>query len=192
MANYKTLVPFIKRAEGGLTKNPADTASSNPVPDGRGYHTNKGITWTVWSGFYGTDAASIKRFYDMSDDDWGVIFKKLFWNKVLADSIKSQRIADVIVDWVWGSGFHYPEVDIQDILAHTFGEHISVDGQFGPATIAALNESDEQKLWDTIVAKRFWYLDQIVAIHPSNSIFLQGWKNRMNHLIEFEKSGKLV
>jgi lysozyme family protein len=187
MADSKHIVPFIKQAEGGLSKNPADTASKHPVPDGSGYHTNKGITWEVWSGTFGTDADSIKRFYAMNDDDWNVIFKKFYWNQMLGDSIVSQRIADVIVDWVWGSGKHYPEADVQDILIHTFNEHITEDGNFGPATIKAINEVDEQKLWDAIVAKRFWFLDQIVSLHPTNKQFLQGWKNRMNHLIDFEK-----
>lgn len=179
MSDFKHIIPFIRKAEGGWVNDPNDS----------GGETNAGVTYSVWKSFFGD---SHDRFMTMSDGDWGTIFKKGYWDKILGDQIKSQRIADVIVDWVWGSGFHYPEVDIQDILAHTFGEHISVDGQFGPATIAAINETDEQKLWDSIVAKRFWYLDQIVALHPSNSIFLQGWKNRMNHLIEFEKSGKLV
>lgn len=186
MANSKHVVPFIKSAEGGLSKNPADTASQNPITDGSGYHTNKGITWTSWSSIFGTDADSIKRFYAMNDDDWDAIFRKFYWSQMLGDSINSQRIADIIVDWVWGSGKHYPEIDVQDILIHTFGEHITEDGSFGPATVKAINEVDEQKLWDAIVAKRFWYLEQIVLAHPSQNIWLKGWKNRMNNLIAFE------
>ena len=46
MADYRLIIPFIKSKEGGLSKETSDTASADKVPDGSGYHTNKGITWT--------------------------------------------------------------------------------------------------------------------------------------------------
>ena len=175
MANFKHIIPFIKKAEGGYVNDPLD----------HGGETNKGITYTTWCTVFGTNAHD--KFITMADADWETVFKKLFWDQILGDLIKSQRIADIIVDWVWGSGKHYPEADVQDILIHMFNEHISEDGNFGPATIAAINEVDEQKLWDAIVAKRFWFLDQCVVSHPTNAKFINGWKNRMNNLIVFEK-----
>jgi lysozyme family protein len=180
MADFKHIIPFIRRAEGGWVNDPLDA----------GGETNSGIIYSVWTSVFGTDAHD--RFMAMSDADWGIIYKKLYWDQTLGDQIQSQRIADIIVDWVWGSGKHYPEIDIQDILIHSFGAHIGEDGDFGPATIAAINATDEQQLWDAIVAKRFWFLDQCVVAHPTNARFLQGWKNRMNHLITFETTGQLV
>ncbi len=174
MADYKHIIPFIKNAEGGHVNDPAD----------RGGDTNKGITYAVWCSVFGDSCYDL--FVEMSDANWELIFKDLFWNAILGDKINSQRIADLIVDWVWGSGKHYPEADIQDILIHTFGAHISEDGNFGPATIASLNAVDEQMLYDDIIAKRFWYLDQIVIAHPTNQRFINGWKSRMNNLIAFE------
>jgi lysozyme family protein len=187
MSDYRHIIPFIKKAEGGLSKDTADSASANPVPDGSGYHTNKGIVWSTWSNVFGTDADSIKRFYAMSDDDWGLIFKKLYWDMMLGDQIKSQRISDLLVDWIWGSGKHYPEADVQDILIHAFNQHLVEDGNFGAQTIASINSVDEQKLYDDIVAKRFWFFDQCVASHPTNERFLQGWRNRLNNLVAFDK-----
>ncbi len=180
MADFKHIIPFIKRAEGGYANDPLDN----------GGETNKGITYKVWCSVFGNNAHD--RFITMSDEDWGAIFKKLFWDQTLGDQIKSQRIADILVDWIWGSGKHYPEADVQDILIHAFGQHITEDGNFGPATVATLNSVDEQTLWTDIVAKRFWFLDQCVVSHPTNARFLQGWKNRMNHLITFETTGQLI
>ena len=34
MADYKNLVPFIRKVEGGVSSNPKDTASQNPSPCG--------------------------------------------------------------------------------------------------------------------------------------------------------------
>lgn len=179
MADFKNIIPFIRRAEGGWVNDPNDA----------GGETNAGITYSVWKSFFGD---THDRFMAMSNEDWGTIFKKGYWDQMLGDQITSQRIADIIVDWVWGSGKHYPEADIQDILIHSFNQAIGEDGNFGPATIGALNSVDEQSLWDDIVAKRLWYLEQIVSVHPTNAKFLVGWKNRLNHLVEFETSGKLI
>lgn len=186
MAELEHIVPFLKDVEGKLSKDTADSASKNPVPDGSGYHTNMGVTWATWSSIFGTADYSIKRFYAMSDEDYRKCIAP-YWNNVLGNDIKSQRIADMIFDWVWGSGKHYPEIDVQDILIHTFNQHISEDGNFGPATIASINSVDEQKEYDAIVAKRFWYFEQIVLKVPSQAKYLQGWKNRLNKLIAFDK-----
>jgi lysozyme family protein len=175
MADFQHIISFIKKAEGGWVNDPLDA----------GGETNKGITYSVWKTVFGDDH---DRFMAMADEDWATIFKKLYWDQMLGDQIVSQRIADLIVDWVWGSGKHYPEADVQDILIHTFDSHIGEDGNFGSMTIASLNAVDEQKLWEAIVAKRFWYLDQIVLIHPTNARFINGWKNRMNNLIAFENA----
>jgi lysozyme family protein len=179
MASHTNIIPFIRRAEGGWVNDPLDA----------GGETNAGITYAAWKAIFGD---THDRFMAMSNDDWGMVFKHGYWDAMLGDKIDSQRIADIIVDWVWGSGVHYPEIDIQDILIHAFADHIAEDGSFGPATVAAINDADEQKLWDAIVAKRFWYLDAITAAHPTNQRFLQGWKNRMNHLITFETDGTLI
>lgn len=180
MAVHTHMVDFIKRAEGGYVNDPLDA----------GGETNKGITYATWKSMFGDQAHD--RFLHMSDEDWAVIFKKLYWDPIFGDQIHSQRIADVLVDWVWGSGKHYPELDVQDILIHAFNEHITEDGNFGPATIAAINEVDEQKLYDAIIAKRFDFFKGCVATHPTNARFLRGWNNRLNHLMVFESTGKLV
>ena len=194
MANYKHIIPFIKLAEGGLVNDPADN----------GGETNKGITYKVWCSYFGYDVH--KKFIEMSDENWGLIFKKLFWDKILGDQINSQRIADVIADWVWGSGCYYPELDIQIILNHLFNQHLSEDGNFGQQSIASLNNADEETLYNDIIARRFQYLDDITTanvnayekLHPNftpedlkkytDERFINGWKNRMNNLIAYEKA----
>ncbi len=191
MARSEHVVPFIKKSEGGLSRSTADTASAHPIPDGSGYHTNKGITWTAWSKLFGSGPDSIAKFYVMSDQDWNKIFKPLYWDAVMGDKITSQKIADLIVDWVWGSGKHYPELDVQIILNHLFNEHLTEDGNFGPATIAAINREDETELFKDIVTKRYEFLQNIVTNNPKQEINLQGWKNRMAHLITFETTGQL-
>ena len=179
MADYKHIIPFIKKAEGGWVNNPNDP----------GGETNVGITYKVWQTMFGP---THNRFMTMADADWDAIFKEYYWNEMCGDTIASQRIADIVVDWVWNSGKHNPEMYVQDILIHSFGQNIAEDGDFGPASVAAINAVDEEKLWNDIVAKRLWYYDQLVTLRPSNAQFLQGWKNRVNNLVAFENTAKLV
>src|ERR1700690_3252638 len=103
MADYTKIIPLILEVEGGLSKSKADAASADPVPDGSGYHTNKGITWTTFKqaapacGFI----ASPELFYSMPEYVWNAIFKNLYWDKISGDKINSQAIADTLVDWAW-------------------------------------------------------------------------------------------
>ncbi len=173
MADYKHIIPFILRSEGGWVNDPLDT----------GGETNKGVTYKVWKTIFGD---THDRFMKMNQDDWNLIFKKLYWDQIIGDKINSQKIADILVDWVWGSGKFYPEINVQDILINSFNQHITKDGNFGQHTIDAINIVDEQKLWELIVKKRFEYLDNIVKAHPTNQRFLLGWRNRMLNLIQFE------
>lgn len=186
MANYKHIIPFIKKAEGGLSKDTNDSASANPVPDGSGYHTNKGITWITWSGVFGITPSSRQRFYTMTDDDWGLIFKPFYWDVILGDKINSQKVADCIVDWVWGSGKHYPELLVQEVLNHFFSQHIGEDGTFGNATVASINSVDENELYKDIIQKHSDFYNQLVIKNPKNSTFINGWKNRLANLTAFE------
>jgi lysozyme family protein len=179
MADYKHIIPFIRKAEGGYVNDPLDA----------GGETNCGVTYNTWCSIFGND--SHNKFIAMADEDWSHIFKTLYWDKMLGDQIKSQRIADIIVDWVWGSGSHYAEADVQDILIHAFSQHLTEDGVFGAATINAINTVDEEALYKDIIAKRFWFFDQCVLSHPTNQRFIKGWQNRLNNLVQFENAGHI-
>ena len=53
MADYKNIVAFIRKVEGGLSSAQTDSAKQNPSPCGNGkngkpYHTNKGIQWITF------------------------------------------------------------------------------------------------------------------------------------------------
>ena len=179
MANCNHIVPFILRSEGGWSNTPGDA----------GGETNKGITYTTWQQFFG---ATHDRFMEMTSADWTVIFKKNYWDQVLGDQINSQRISDFSCDWIFNCGKHFPEIEIQEILVAAFGSHIGEDGDFGPATIIALNAADEPTLWNDIVAKRISYYKNLAATHPNDEEFLNGWENRVKNLQTFEATGELV
>jgi lysozyme family protein len=185
MANHLNIIPFIKSAEGGLSKNPQDQAAAYPVPDGSGYHTNKGITWKTWSANFGNTQASIYGFYNMTDANWEYIFKKYYWNAIFGDQINSQKIADILVNWVWMSGSYTPVKNLQYILG------ITQDGQFGPITLAALNNSNQADTYNKLKGLQTAFINNLGA-QPKYSMFLTGWTNRLKNLFAFTDGGTIV
>lgn len=110
MANFEQNIQFVKGWEGGLSKATTDTASANPSPcthkGETGWHTNKGIQWKTFNGLsprLGYEA-NCKNFLTMPDDIWKKVYKNGFWDAMYADDIKSDAIANFLVEMAWGSG----------------------------------------------------------------------------------------
>jgi len=122
----------------------------------------------------------------MADADWDLCVKP-YADAILMDQIKSQRIANALIDWVWGSGKYHPEHTVQHIVNIAFNQHLAEDGSLGPASIASINSVDEPTLYADIMAARYEYLKECVTAKPTNSRFYNGWVNRMNDLEEFNK-----
>jgi len=106
MANYRLIIPHILQSEGGLSKNPNDNASAYPVPDGSGYHTNKGVTWKTFVDLASKIGytATPKLFYAMPSDIWGKIYKLGYWDQFRGDTIQAQAVANMFADGFWIGG----------------------------------------------------------------------------------------
>lgn len=182
MADAKLLIPFILKHEGGYVNDPLD----------RGGETNKGITIATWKAAGHDTSEKIaelkvgsktytnvtKSLYEMTDEQWGEIFKKMYWDKWKADNINNQSIAEILVDWVWASGV-WGIKKPQALLG------VTADGIVGTKTLAAVNNSDTKKLFDELRKARIEFVDNIVKNNPSQARFINGWKNRIN-AIKFE------
>ncbi|GEM_PF-940189 len=184
---YMPLVVFFKEKEGGLSRDPKDSASAYPCPtpyDGKtGWHTNKGITYKVWVANFGTNDDA--GFFAMSDKDWGIIFKKRYWDTVKADSIKSTPIAFTLVSWGWGSGPVTAIKQMQGVVG------VAKDGIIGPNTLGAINAQNPKQLFNKCLAAREAFFRYISnpdngrtpaqkQRYQNNQRFLQGWLNRLN------------
>lgn len=163
MANYKELIPIIKKNEGGFSNHPNDP----------GKETNSGVTISTFRKVYG-QAKTVQDLKNMTEQQWEHIFKTLFWDKWKADSIKSQSIANLLVDWLWASGVYgikYP----QQIL------DVKVDGVVGEKTLSKINNAKNQKeLFQKFWNRRKKHFEDIVKSRPSSKVFLKGWLNRLN------------
>lgn len=172
MADYKRLVPFIRKWEGGFVDDPYD----------KGGATNAGVTIATYrayrkqKGYATTSVDDLKR---MTSVEWQEIFKTLYWDRWRADGIRSQSVADILVDWVWASGVWGIKIP-QRLLG------VTVDGVVGPVTLEALNAKDPHKIFDAIRTARVQFIDDICRRTPTNERFRRGWMNRLND-IRFEE-----
>lgn len=163
MADYRDLLPIIKKWEGGYVNDPDDSGGA----------TNKGVTLATFRQFYGKDktAEDLKK---LTDAQWLYIFLNGYWDKMKASQIKNQAIANIVVDWAWASGPGTATKCIQDILG------VDVDGIVGPKTLQAINTAPQNSLFDKIKSARIKFVERLAELRPKDKKFLTGWKNRIN------------
>jgi lysozyme family protein len=170
MANVKLLVPFILKWEGGFVNDPVDAGGA----------TNMGVTIATWRSVgYDKDGDGDIDVTDLKlitkEDVVNRVLKPHYWDRWKADQIESQSVANILVDWVWGSGVHGIKIP-QRLLG------VTQDGIVGPKTLAALNAQDPRTLFDRIKQEREVFFNNIVKNNPKQKRFIKGWLNRLNDL----------
>lgn len=167
MANVNLLSPKILQWEGGFVNDPLD----------QGGATNKGVTIATWRQCgYDKDGDGDIDINDMrllKVADATMVLKRYYWDRWQADRINNQSIADILVDWVWGSG-KWGIVIPQRIL------QLVDDGIVGNKTIQAVNEADPKQLFDKIYLARVEFIANIINRKPEQKRFWRGWLNRLH------------
>lgn len=165
MADHSKLSPFIRKWEGKFVNDPTDlggaTMSGVTFATFQAYRKNKGLT------------ATIEDLKNITDAEWNEIFKGLYWDRWQADRIRSQSVANVLVDWVWASG-KWGIIVPQRILG------LKADGIVGDMTIAAVNSQDPYLFFLRLIDERREFVNRIVKANPSQQKFIFGWLNRIN------------
>ncbi len=167
MADIRLYAPMLFDSEGGFVNDPDDAGGA----------TNMGVTLRTWrkvgydiDGDGDIDKDDLKAL-SKADVIWNVL-KPYYWDRWKADEIRTQGIANLLVDWVYNSG--EPGIRIpQRILG------VKDDGIVGPVTIRAVNDTDQEKLFSEILNARKRYYNDLVIRKPSQKKFLNGWMNRL-------------
>ncbi|WP_308592627.1 glycosyl hydrolase 108 family protein [uncultured Porphyromonas sp.] len=183
MAKVEILAPYIKKWEGGFVNDPTD----------RGGATNKGVTLSTYTQYCmrkGYPRPTVDRLRRLTDAEWLDILKSMYWDRWQADRIESQGVANILVDWVWGSGAYGITIP-QRLLG------VRSDGVVGDVTLGALN-SRGSAFFERLYAARVQYLHDITnssvrryearlgrkatereLLRYTNKRFLKGWLNRL-------------
>ena len=161
MARKEVLKPFIRSWEGGYACVAGD----------KGGATKWGVTIGTFRSIFGKDK-TVQDLKNMTEEQWDVVFQKYFWDKWKADEIQSQAIANLVVDWLWASGYYGIKIP-QSILG------VGIDGIVGAKTLGAINGYPNQKeLFDRLWKARRVFFERIGT--GTNKKFLKGWLNRLN------------
>ena len=145
MANYTAAIPFIKKAEGGLSRVKTDSASAHPAPwpyNGHSdWHTNKGVTYQTFAALAPKLGYAItpENFFAMPDAIWYKIYKT-YWDSAKGDLIDSTAIAIALVDWYY-NGSAKPKT----WLNKSYGIPLNAM-PFAKDTAAAINKVVKQHL----------------------------------------------
>ena len=189
MAKIDLLLPFILKWEGGFVNDPADAGGA----------TNKGVTIETWrkcgydkngDGKIDVEDLKLLTVQDVRDR----VLKPCYWDRWQADNIQSQKIANILVDWVWGSG-KWGIVIPQRILG------VQADGIVGNKTLSAVNFADPDQLFEAIYKARVDFFNEITEksiadyekkigrkatekelLNNTNKRFLKGWLNRLESI----------
>ena len=169
MADVNKLTPITFKWEGGNVNHPND----------KGGPTNMGVTIETWRKVgYDKDGDGDIDVDDLillsKEDVVSRVLKPFYWDRWKADQINNQAVANIVVDWTWGSGtwgIKFP----QRILG------VKDDGIVGPKTIAAINDyPDQSELFKKLWLRRKQHFEDIVKADPTQAVFLKGWLNRLN------------
>ena len=190
MANYKNILSHVKTNEGGYSADPRDNQSKNPS-DVKGLdkryptlpvHTYRGVAYASWKEYARRKgfAPTGKSFVNMTLAQWEDFLKTLYWDAIYGDFIKSQGIAEILFEAIWGGGSKNLVVDLQTFLRKK-GFNIAVDGAMGKNTYTALNEfttksnKNETELVKYLTEERLKYLKSLSVWDT----YSKGWTRRL-------------
>ncbi len=191
MARIEKLIPHILLWENGIAKLPEETLKQTYerakkkgvqiVKGDMGGPTLVGVTLATfqeWRRKQGKKLPTQSDLAKLSYCEWLAILKNEFWNPCKGDLINNQSIANMLVDWRWHCG-------PQGIRSAQAAFSLVSDGIVGPQTLAVLNSTPAETVFNRLKAARERYYHKIVERRESQALNLKGWLNRTND-IKFE------
>lgn len=154
MASFDRAVAPLLESEGGLSDRPAD----------RGGLTKHGISQRSYPDL---DIATVTTAQARE------IYHRDFWHP-LYDQLQSQRMADELLESAVNHGPGMAHRLLQKALRRA-GQSVTVDGVFGPQTLAAANAVPEPTLWVLFTAERIVRYVLIAEADPVQKAHVFGW-----------------
>lgn len=164
---------YIQAHEGGLSLDPADTGNWHHR---RLVGSKYGVTGDVLAAFCKVTAVTPAQMAALTLDEAVQIGLSMFYQGPHFDLAPWDQCIASAVDMAWGAG---PGQAIK-LLQRMIGAND--DGQMGPYTARAYRDFVANHGVDgaarAFAGVRNTFYDQIVKVRPTNSKFLNGWRNR--------------
>jgi hypothetical protein len=103
-------------------------------------------------------------------------YKAQFWN-LWFDQLASDDLAKRVFDFSVNGGSGTAVRTLQQAV-NILGGNLTVDGGWGPMTLAAANAANQAALVAAFVATRVAHYQAIVAANPTDAAYLKGWLSR--------------
>ncbi len=157
----------ILRREGGFVDNAVD----------KGGPTNMGVTLATLSEWLGRPA-TVGELKHLSENEARSIYTSMFLAKPGLTTINDERLRSLVLD----CSVNHGPLNAIKLLQRALG--VSDDGILGPATKQALFQSDFSRLYFRLCAERVRFYGHILHANPSQTVFAEGWMNRVAEFIE--------
>lgn len=187
MANFDKAFAFVLAREGGYSNDPADS----------GGRTNLGITEGTLARYNKLknthhDVRTLTR--DIAKD----IYKLFYWDPLLLDQVVGEfkdaktvalydKLGIFLFDQGVNRGIGTSALQAQRVLNTSFHKGLVADGEFGAKSVAALNSLKNPEVIRFLVLMFYASQDaytRIVTRNPSQSVFIEGWINRSQELLD--------
>ena len=169
MAEFAPAVANTELFEGGYSFNPQD-------PGGETYRGISRKYWPQWAGWAIIDSIKGQPGWlltlDSNQELQGLVvtfYHDNFWQY---DQVHDQTIANKLFDLSVNMGTEHAIKIAQGAV------NLPQDGVFGPRTLASINATYNGSLIQLIRLAAENYHKQIVASHPEEAEFLNGWLRR--------------
>jgi len=164
IGNFDTCFELVLKHEGNYVDHPKD-------PGGR---TNLGVTQRVWEEWLGRPVSE-KEMRALTPTMVKPLYKRKYWDAVRADDLVAgvdYCVFDVAVNSGPGRAIKF----LQSCVG------VTVDGGFGPATLAAVKKAEEDpaRLVELYCAKRLEFLQSLKTFET----FGKGWSRRVAEVKE--------
>lgn len=184
MADIRKLAPILLKWEAGAPPQAtlekqweiARKKGFSNHPNDTGGATMCGITIGAYKRYRQIKKKPVPTVNDLKNinlTEWLDILRTFYWDKMKADGINNQSIANLCVDNVWGSGTGYIK-QIQTVVG------VDADGIVGNITLGAINRANQKQLFEKLWNRRWSFYNGICISNPKNKVFLKGWRNRLN------------
>jgi lysozyme family protein len=160
-----TALIFTLKEEGGYVDNPHD----------HGGATNHGVTQATYDAWRDSQKKKHRSVTKITDAEVQAIYGERYWTPGQC-GVMSPALSVCHFDWCVNHGVTGAIETLQQALK------VTVDGDLGPKSLAALKAQDMGTFWkDYNGLRRSWYEARVKA-HPDQGVFLKGWLARVDRL----------
>lgn len=167
LINFEQSLKYVLQSEGGFVDNVVDSGGA----------TMHGITLQAFRTYKNNMHLTPNDLKLISDMDVSVIYLNSYWNPCRCSDLPS-GIDYCVFDFSVNAGYGRAIKILQQSCGAT------ADGVLGSISMALIKQSDKNLLIKAFSEQKETFYRDLVAIKPSQSIFLNGWLNRIKDVQE--------